>query len=194
MDAAIEAIIQQNGEHAHETLQYSWRSRAELVRLTSDIFAPAFEAHGMPADRVRLEPAENIANHADAMGPVVETWLLKTKNKEDDAAALAAAVREVLDDADVRVRDPLNDDDRRVQPRDVAILCRSGDTCALVARALETAGIRAVRPCKGLMKTPEARLLLAVLRLWVEPRQPLAAAEIGRLLVHPDAADDWLRR
>ena len=193
MDAAIEAIIQQNGEHAHETLQYSWRSRAELVRLTSDVFAPAFEAHGIPADRVRLEPAENIANQADALGPVVETWLLKTKNKEDDAAALAAAVRQVLDDAGVLVRDPLSDDDRRVEPRDVAILCRSGDTCALVARALEAAGIRAVRPCKGLMKTPEGRLVLAVLRLWVDPRQPLAAAEIGRLLVHPDAADDWLR-
>ncbi len=192
MDAAIDAVVSESGEGAHESLRYSWRSRAELVRLTSDIFAPAFEAHGLPAGRVRLEPAPKIAGRTDDLGPVVEAWVLATKNQADDAAAVAAATRQLLADDGVRVRDEVTEEERRVAPRDVAILCRSGDSCARVAGALEAAGIRAVRPRLGLVKTPEARLVLAALRLWVEPRQALASAEIGRLLTRPDAADDWL--
>ncbi|MGE5359156.1 MAG: UvrD-helicase domain-containing protein [Bacteroidales bacterium] len=194
MDAAIDAIVDRAGAGAHETLGHSWRSRAELVRLTSDLFAPAFDANGIPADRVRLEPAEDIEKREDTMGPVVEGWLLTgTKTKDKDAEALAAAVAQLLGDQGVRVRDVVSDDERAVRARDVAILCRSTRDCERVTRALERAGIRAVRPRVGLMNTPEARLVLAALRLWVNPGQRLAAAEVGRLLVHADDADAWLR-
>ena len=192
MDAAITAIVERGGEQARETLQHSWRSRAELVRLTSDVFAPAFEVHDIPAGRVRLEPAPAIANRPDMLGAVVEGWRLNGKKKAEDAAALAAAVRELLDDPQALVRDVLTNEARRVQPRDLAILCRSGANCGRVTSALEAIGIAAVRPRTGLMDTPEARVALAALRLWVEPRQSLAAAELGRLLVHPDDADAWL--
>ena len=192
MDAAIEAIGTRAGEHAYETLPYSWRSRAELVRLTSDLFAPAFGRHDIPPDRVRLEPAPPIAMRRDIMGPVVESWVLNTTKRDDDAAAVATAVRELLDDPSVRVRDVISDEERRVRPRDVAILCRSSANCERVTRALEGIGIPAVRARQGLMSTPEARLVLAALRLWVEPRQPLAAAELGRFLRYPDAPDAWL--
>lgn len=192
MDAAIAAIVEQSGEQARETLQYSWRSRAELVRLTSDVFAPAFEAHDIPAERVRLEPAPAIAQRADTLGAVVEGWRLGGKKKAEDAAALASAVRELLDDPQALVRDVLTNEARRVQPRDIAILCRSGANCGRVTRALEAIGIAAVRPRTGLMDTPEARIVLAALRLWVDPRQSLAAAELGRLLVHPGDPDAWL--
>ncbi len=33
----------------------------------------------------------------------------------------------------------------------------------------------------------------AALQLWVDPSQPLAAAELGRLLKHPGDGDTWLR-
>jgi ATP-dependent exoDNAse (exonuclease V) beta subunit len=192
MDAAITAIVERGGEQARETLAYSWRSRAELVRLTSDVFAPAFEVHDIPAERVRLEPAPAIANRPDTLGAVVEGWRLNGKKKAEDAAALAAAVRELLDDPQALVRDVLTNEARRVQPRDLAILCRSGANCGRVTSALEAIGIAAVRPRTGLMETPEARVALAALRLWVDARQSLAAAELGRLLVHPDDPDAWL--
>jgi ATP-dependent helicase/nuclease subunit A len=44
------------------------------------------------------------------------------------------------------------------------------------------------------MKTLEAGLALAALQLWVDPKQPLAAAEIGRLLTDPANGDAWLSR
>ncbi len=192
MDAAIDAIVEDAGEGAYDTLPFSWRSRAELVRLTSELFAPAFEGHGIPSERVRLEPAPDIAKLPDDLGPVVEGWQLVAKNKGDDAAALAEAVRALLADGSVRVRDVTTDKVRGVEAGDIAVLCRKNDDCALVTRALERAGIRGVRPRAGLMKTPEARLVRAALQLWVEPRQPLASAEMGRLLVLPGEADKWL--
>ena len=192
MDVAIRAIEDRIGKEACETLKCSWRSRAELVRLTSDVFAPAFETHGIPGERVRLEPAPEMAAEPQPLGPVVEGWRLGGKVKGEQAAALAAAVREMLDDPAARVRDVVTNEARRVEPRDIAVLCRTDVNCARATSALEAAGIRAVRPRTGLVNTPEARMALAALRLWVNPRESLAAAELGRLLMHSDDPDAWL--
>jgi ATP-dependent exoDNAse (exonuclease V) beta subunit len=194
MDAAVAALLERDGGKALSTLSESWRSRAELVRLTSDVFAPAFAGSGIPADRVRLEPAAPIAEAPDTLGPVVEGWRLGGKNVVDRAVALAAAIRQLFDDPPALVRDIVTNEPRRAQPGDVAVLCRSNDNCARVTAGLEAAGIPTVRPRAGLMKTLEARLALAALQLWVDPRQPLAAAEIGRLLTDPDDGDAWLNR
>jgi len=112
---------------------------------------------------------------------------------DGDAEALAEAVCALLADKDVHVRDLVSGETRHVEARDVAVLCRSNDNCTLVTRALERAGVRVLRARPGLMKTPEALLVRAALQLWIEPRQPLACAEMGRLLVHADATDEWLR-
>jgi ATP-dependent exoDNAse (exonuclease V) beta subunit len=192
MDAALEALIDRAGEQAQETLKYSWRSRPELVRLTSAVFAPAFECHGIPAERVRLEPAPEIDTQPDTLGPVVEGWRVTGKVKEEVAVALAVAVRELLDDPKARVRDVVSNKARRVEARDIAVLCRIHDNCKRVTTALEAIGIPAVRPRVGLVDTPEALITLAALQLWVDPSQSLAAAELGRLLAHPDDGDAWL--
>lgn len=192
MDAAIAALIERDGASAQKTLTYSYRSRPELVWLTSDVFAPAFEPHGIPAERVRLEPAPEIAEIPDKLGPVVEVWRVAGRVKDDQAAALAAAVRELLDDPEVRVRDVLTNEPRRVQRRDIAVLCRTHVSCERVTKALESRGIPAVRPRLGLMRSAEARVALAALQLWVDPAQPLAAAELGRLLAHPDDGEAWV--
>ncbi|MGE5199248.1 MAG: UvrD-helicase domain-containing protein, partial [Rhodospirillaceae bacterium] len=194
MDAAVAALLERDGKKALTTLGESWRSRAELVRLTSDVFAPAFEQSGIPQDRVRLEPAKRTAETPDTLGPVVEGWRLGGKVVGDRATALAVAIRHLLDDPQALVRDIVTNDPRRVQPGDVAVLCRSNVSCARVTAGLEAVGIPAVRPRAGLMKTLEARLALAALQLWVDPRQPLAAAEIGRLLTDPAGGDAWLSR
>jgi len=192
MDAALAALIERDGASAQKTLTYSYRSRPELVRLTSDVFAPAFERHGIPAERVRLEPAPEIAKVPDTLGPVVEVWHVAGRVKDDQAAALATAVRELIDDPQVLIRDVLTNEPRRVQLRDIAVLCRAHVSCERVTKALETRGIPAVRPRLGLMRSAEARIALAALQLWVEPAQPLAAAELGRMLAHPDDGETWV--
>ncbi len=191
MDATVAAIESRGGAGALETLGHSWRSRAELVRLTSDVFAPAFEAQGIPEARVRLAPERSTAD-PDALGTVVEVWRLTARRKEEEAGALATAVAEMLSDGAVKVRDLVADTARSPRPADVAILCRTNLDARRVAAALEGLGVPAVLGRPGLIATLEARVVLAGLRLWVDGRDSLAAAELGRLVSLPHAPDTWL--
>jgi ATP-dependent helicase/nuclease subunit A len=98
MDAALAALLERHGASAQKTLAHSYRSRPELVRLTSDVFAPAFKPYGIPSERVRLEPAPEIEAIPDALGPVVEIWRLGGRVKDEQSASLASAVRELIGD------------------------------------------------------------------------------------------------
>ena len=80
-----------------EILNKSWRSRPELVEITNDIFAPAFEHYGIPEDRTRLTAKR--PEGSSALGPVLEYWPLhipKKSAKRDLAPAAAAGVRRLL--------------------------------------------------------------------------------------------------
>lgn len=192
MDATVAAIEIREGAAALETLGYSWRSRAELVRLTSDVFAPAFEAQGIPPARVRLEPAPSTAD-PDGLGSAVEVWRLTAgRSKDEEAAALATAVAQMLSDDAVQVRDLVTDHARCPRPVDIAVLCRTNGDARRVAAALEGLGLPAVLGRPGLIATLEARVVLAALRLWVDSRDALAAAELGRLVSLPHDPNEWL--
>lgn len=186
MDAAIGQL------GTVDTLPTSYRSRPPLVRLTSDIFAPAFALRGIPQERTRLTPAS--LDDAPDLGPVVEVWRLDApgRARADENAALVTGVRAFLADAQARVRDPKTGESRRPVLADVAILCGKNDTCADVADALIAAGIPAVVGRGGLLSRPEARLVLAGLRLWLDDDDTQARAEIARLVQHADDPDAFL--
>ncbi|MHC5005340.1 MAG: UvrD-helicase domain-containing protein, partial [Planctomycetota bacterium] len=155
MDAVIGQMLE---DDPGKTLDRSWRSRPELVGLTSDVFVPPFAEHGIPESRVRLTAAH--PTEPDGLGPVLERWLSPTRNKPDDAAALAAGVRALLADPEARVRDRISGNARPVRASDVAVLCRTNDLCAGVAASLIAAGVAARLPQSGLAATPEARVAL----------------------------------
>ncbi len=188
MDAALEAVLQ--GAEP-ETLQSSFRSRRPLVDLTSALFEQAFAPHGIPAQRVRLS-----APNPDEprLGPCFESWTLKGKNRGEYLAAIATGVREVLADESVLVRDRLDGSLRRARAGDLAVLCRRNFDAQALAAALSSRGIPATVSQTGLMRTPEARAAVLALRLFIDPRERLAAAELARLLLHPDEPDTWLAR
>ena len=188
MDAAVDRILA--GDEP-ETLPRSWRSRPELVRLTSDLFAPAFETVGIPPARVRLDPAHE--DEPEGLGEIVECWSLDSTNKPNDALATADAISQLLA-GDVAVRDPATLASRPLRSGDIAVLCRLNDTCAAVAHALEARGIRAVLPRLNLLGTLEGRVGLAGLHLWTDPEDSLAAAELAYLIEYPHDGDAWLSR
>ncbi|MCP3891854.1 MAG: UvrD-helicase domain-containing protein, partial [Desulfobulbaceae bacterium] len=127
MDAAITGILK-DGEP--ETLKYSWRSRPELVRSTSDIFMQAFANQGFPEQRVELEPAPPVEEKiAQGLSPIYEYWQLMSKNKKEDAKALANSVRDFLDDPNNTIRDKKTGHKRSAKGGDIAILCRMNDEC-----------------------------------------------------------------
>ena len=188
MDAAIDRIL---AGAEPEKLPKSWRSRPDLVRLTSDLFAPAFDTAGIPSGRVHLEPAHD--REPEGLGEIVECWSLDSRSKPKDALALADVLSALLAD-DVTVRDPVSQSARPIRPGDVAVLCRMNDTCAAVARALEARGVRAVLPRFGLLATPEARVALSGQRLWVDAGDSMAASELAFRTEYAADPDAWLSR
>lgn len=195
MDAAV-AAIEARDPDAVDTLRHSWRSRAPLVRLTSEVFARAFESQGIAGERVRLEPAPGTPE-PDALGPVVEQWTLLTtgRGKDEQTDAVAHGVRQLLDDATVVVRDPVRrGETRRPSAGDIAILTRSNNDARRIAKSLARIGIPAVLGRAGLIETLEARVALAALRLWVDGGDTHAAAELGRIVGMPSDPQAWLAR
>lgn len=182
-----------------ETLGTSYRSRPELVGVTSEIFARAFASQGIPEEQTRLA-AKSEAEPA-GLGEVLEYWPLDldrslgTDNEDGRAAAVAAGVRDLLSRAPL-VRD--RDDDERLaraaSPRDLAVLCRTNKQCQIVADALGALGIAAVVPRMALLATAEARIVRAGLALWVDPRDALAAAELARIVTYPADLDAFVAR
>jgi ATP-dependent exoDNAse (exonuclease V) beta subunit len=195
----VDAAVRSLASPPTETLGTSYRSRPELVRLTSEVFARAFTAQGIPEAQTRLvaEPAREPLG----LGEIVEYWPLDldrsrgTDNEAGRAAAVAAGVRDLLARAPF-VRDREGDERfaRAARRRDVAVLCRTNKQCQAVADALGALGVAAVVPRMGLLATAEARVVRAGLALWVDPRDALAAAELARVVTYPTDLDGFAAR
>jgi len=170
-------------------LDRNFRSRPALVDLSSELFAPVFEKHGIPEGQTRAR--HHSGGEPEGLGPPVELWNLTTTSNDTDPAAIAAGVRALCDDPEFRVRTK-NDEARTGSYRDIAVLCRDNDQCAKIAAALEDVSIPARLGRPGLLETPEATATLAALRLLVDPADTLARAELSRLLTADLPADDWL--
>jgi len=199
MDAAVTSLLD---GRSPETLDRSYRSRPALVRLTADLFAPAFEETGIRQELVRVEPG--FSEEPPGLGPMFESWVLEPghhentgrtrQNAELDLISLAAGVCALIADPNARVRDRVTGNVRVIQPGDIAVLCFKNEQCVGLARELEARGVRAVVGRPGLMGTLEARLALAALRLWIDPTDALARAELARWLDHDDDGETWLRK
>ena len=173
-----------------DVLDTSYRSRPALVDVTSEIFARAFATQGMPEERTRLKPA--LAKEPAGLGDILEYWPLdEVKNTGERAGAVAAGVRDLLQRA-VKVRD--GEGVRAAKRSDVAVLCRTNAQCQDVADALAALDVAAVVPRMSLLETTEAILVEAALKLWADPGDALAAAEVARVLSYPGDLDGLVAR
>lgn len=168
-----------------EILDASYRSRKSLVDFVNAIFVPVFEARGMRADRVALDPKrEDKPEQAVA----VEAWsYLHSKNQQADAAHLATGVQTILRQKEQYILiDKTTREPRSLKAGDMAILCRSNDECVKIATALSKLGISATVGEGGLMATSEVVFAVAAMRYLVDANDTLALAE----LVH-FSSDTW---
>lgn len=178
--AALETVERQSQV---DTLSRSFRSRPALVELTNAIFSHAFsQQQNMPAERVRTQP-DRI--ESAELGSAISHWPLAGKSKETRAKAVAAGVRDLLATRPT-IWDRRTRSHRTATAADLAILCRTNDECRHVSESLGRLGIASIVARVGLLVAAEAQALLAGLRLWVDPRDRLAAANLLRLVDHPD--------
>jgi ATP-dependent helicase/nuclease subunit A len=184
-----------------EMLDRSWRSRPELVRFTSELFAQALARHGYSDTEVRIEAARTDPPEMAGV-PWLECWAY-TKQKADPdlpkpspAHAVAEGVARLLSEgARVRRRHPRPDQPAvgPAEPRDIAVLAYRHKECRAIADALRERGIAAAVSLDGLTQTPEGRLAMAALGVLADPDAGIAATMVswlsGALGGDPDA---WL--
>lgn len=168
-----------------DILGRSHRSRPHLVRLVNSVFATAFLPTLKP-EEVELDPVreEKLAEAAFA------TWSLNGKNVQQRAAALAGAIRALVDSG-YRIVDPASGEIRPAHYGDIAVLSKTNDGVKGVAAALRAASVPWATEQPGLLATPEAVLALACLRRFNDARDTVASAEIVSL-ADCEEPESWL--
>jgi len=193
--ALMEAVTQWVGREggSAQQLERNWRSRPELVDACSQLFAAAFEQHGHPATEVVVTAARTSLRGSLAPFGV---WTLSVKNVDDEASALAAGVRRLLErPVDTAIVDRATNEERPLRPGDIAILVATNAHAEAVTAALGRQGIRATVARAGLMSTPEGTIVRAALGVVVDERDALGAAIMDSLLgLDGEDPDAWLTR
>ena len=175
MEAVTHWVEESGGER--EFLRHNYRSRPELVDPLSTLFSAAFARHGYAAEEVVTSAKRKRPEKLDHV-PAFGVWWLQGKEQ----VALAEGVARLLGTPDsTPVVDRISGAVRSVRPGDIAVLVYSNAEAARLAAALEVRGIATVLPRVGLLTTPEGTLVSAALRLLVDRRDTLAAAEIDAL-------------
>lgn len=188
MQAIIEAT---GGVKPENILQHSWRSREDLVHATNAIFCKCF--YDMPEERValhakRLKKATTTsANKQDEPEEVSEAlihwhFVPEAEGKRLPAKpwlenCIASTVRTLLN-RNQAILPKSKKSFRRLQPGDIAILCRSNADCLLMAEALHRSGLKVAIARPGLLHKAEIKLVLACLKYLLYQQDALSVAEI----------------
>lgn len=178
----MQAIIDKNGGIKAENIQkHSWRSREDVVFATNAIFTKAF--HEIPAEQVALEPKRAKNKESIAMNDALVHWHFiydgdgRQPGKPWVENCIAQSLKQWLERG-MTILPKGEKDNRKAQPGDVAILCRSNKECMEVAEALHRAGLRAAISRSGLLNKAEAKLIFACLKYILNQHDSLSIAEI----------------
>lgn len=165
----VEQVWQAQGKAEVQALTDNYRSQAGLVEFVNRLFAND-TVYGRSS---RLEPKHGAEKRA------IERWRLQSRNKADDAAAIAQGVAHLIEEGCPR--------------DDICLLTRTNDMAKGLASALLQHGIDAALKLPGLLQTRECALALAGLRVVADRNDSLAAATIFHLLSdHGDKTPSWL--
>jgi ATP-dependent helicase/nuclease subunit A len=168
-------------------LEYSWRSREDLVNSTNALFTEAF--NDIPEERVALKVAAPFAKEKEdsRLQTATEHWVIdyiegnKVPGNDWLEKAMAKALSDYLSEEHF-VREKGSNEVRPLLPKDVAILCRTNSSCQKLATALHSQGIKASISRAGLLDTAEACLIHACLKYILNDQDSLSIAEIMLLM------------
>jgi ATP-dependent helicase/nuclease subunit A len=188
---AVIAEVRKVGKIA-DPLGNSYRSTPELVSLSNALFIPAFEKSlRITAAEVQLESKRNSITPKQPAVVFLEpssglfnkgNGLPKKLTRDQSASTIAEGVTKLLSPEEaIRVEDITSKQLRPLEPRDLAVLCRTNVAAAAMADVLTQRGLSVTLSQGGLLQTPEARLAMACLRRLADPSDTLASAEIVAL-------------
>ena len=158
----------------------SWRSRRKLVELVNKIFLNPFRDEDHVNELcITLDP--HFKTDSLSSAPIVH-WECGESNKDLASEALANKVKEVLDSKMMVHRDRQDDPTVRIEPRDIAILARTGADIKKIVKALRKYGIPVAEPEDAIMQRIEVQLVVTLLQYMQNPKSKHVIADILRLL------------
>ena len=158
----------------YRTLEYSWRSKKNLVDLSNAIFKKAFS--DMPEKDVVLGIPDK--RKEEAVGGNIDVWHISESNIQKRVAALAGGIASLIRD-------------KGIAPGDICVLFRSNPECAALADALAQWNISASAPAGRLLDKTECQLVMSAYRYCIDHSD---TAALATLLVLYDRSSDWLTR
>lgn len=169
-----------------DNLQYSWRSRKDLVNSVNAIFSKAFV--NLKPEQIVLQVPEARKHEPTEMGTALHYWHFDTSDegkplKSWDNQVLALEIKDLFENPSrqLLLKDKHSGLMRAAEYGDLAILFRSNAECLEMATRLKHLGIHASLAQNGLLETAEAKLVIACIRYLLSREDSLAKAEIMHL-------------
>ncbi len=173
--ACLQAIRETDPRNRHQ-MGTNWRSDRSLVNAVQATFASAadpFLTYEIPFPRVAARYDDRMRDvPAFSVTVVPNPFATQKKQEASKAEALQRVTHRVADDIVAQLNSELQvfdlagaDAGRTIDPRDIAILCRTGYELRLIQEQLASRGVPAVLQTEeSVFDSPEAAALVHVLR------------------------------
>jgi len=176
---------------ATERLARNHRSRPELVRACSALFAAAFRRFRVAPEDVVVDPVRAPDAPCSDLPPL-GVWQFE-KAPQEWAAIAEGISRLVSGDSPHHVVDRATGALRQLRPGDVGVLVRTNEHAKKLALALAERGLLASGAQDGLLSTPEGTVVRAALSWLLDDRDRVSAATLDAMFDFEGAsADAWL--
>ncbi len=157
-----------------ETLEYSWRSKENLVRLSNEIFTRVFR--NTPAEEIRLGIPDERKD--EAKDGTIEAWHMPVEGRQQsNYPALARGISNLLDSG--------------IKAKDIAVLMRTNPHKDRLAEELAKWNIATTSESGKLRTSPECILAMAGFRYCLDKEDTVAMAT---LLAMAGDVPDWPKK
>ncbi|TXB66156.1 AAA family ATPase [Vicingus serpentipes] len=198
----IDAIVKRFEENqekslVNDNLEYSWRSRPEIVDCVNKIFKPALKDQ-VKEKHITLKPVRTDKGFKLSALHHFNLVEFKTNSKGENVVdatkpayfkSVAKSVVKVLNESwiitDKDQSEPnLNNPDEEVvkskilRPSDIAILCKGNDEVNTLTKELNNFGIKVSSESDNLKNTAEYYLIISLIKLILSKENVLAKAEV----------------
>jgi ATP-dependent exoDNAse (exonuclease V) beta subunit len=189
LEAATAWNVRSGG--ATERLARNHRSRPELVRACSALFAAAFRRFRVTPEDVVVDPVRAADGPSPDLPPL-GLWQFEKASQE--WAAIADGISRLLSaDSLHLVVDRATGALRPLRPGDIGVLVRTNEHAKRLAIALAERGLAASAAQDGLLSTPEGTVVRAALDWLLDDRDQVSAATLDAMFGFGGApADAWL--
>lgn len=152
-------VVDENGLKK-KSLESSYRSRKEIIKLVND----TFDKEGLFKGMVRLTSK---CKHCDKYINAIEHWQIKDDNKHnpDFRLNIARKVKEIVEEGNYYIVPKGETEPRKLEYKDIAILVRTNENAAELAKEMMCEQIPVSVPEQEITSRIEIQLLLALMEL-----------------------------